>query len=34
MGTIGLNASQMLIGQGQRKIRDPYLVTLFLLMEI
>ena len=22
MGTIGLNASQMLIGQGQRKIGD------------
>ena len=34
MGTIGLNASQMLIGQGQRKIRDPYLVTVFLLVEI
>ena len=34
MGTVGLNASQMLIGQGQRKIGDPHLVTVFLLVEI
>ena len=34
MGTIGLNASQMLIGQGQKKIGDPHLVTVFLLVEI
>ena len=34
MGTIGLNASQILIRQGQRKIRDPHLVTVFLLVEI
>ena len=34
MGTIGLNASQMLIEQGQRKIGDPHLVTVFLLVEI
>ena len=34
MGIIGLNASQMLIGQGQRKIGDPHLVTVFLLVEI
>ena len=34
MGIIGLNASQMLIGQGQRKIEDPHLVTVFLLVEI
>ena len=34
MGIIGLSASQMLIGQGQRKIGDPHLVTVFLLVEI
>ena len=34
MSTIGLNASQMLIRQGQRKIGDPHLVTVFLLVEI
>ena len=30
MGTIELNVSQMLIGQSQRKIGDPHLVTVFL----
>ena len=34
LGIIGLSASQMLIEQGQRKIGDPHLVTLFLLVEI
>ena len=34
MGIIGLNASQMLIGQGKGKIGDPHLVTVFLLVEI
>ena len=34
MGTIRLNASQMMIRQGQRKIGDPNLVTVFLLVEI
>ena len=33
-GIIGLSASRMLIRQGQRKIRDPHLVTVFLLVEI
>ena len=34
MGTIGLDASQMLIEQGPRNIGDPHLVTVFLLVEI
>ena len=29
-----LSASHMLIGQGQRKIGDPHLITVFLLVEI
>ena len=34
MVIIELSASQMLIGHDQRKIRDPHLVTMFLLVEI
>ena len=29
-----VNASQMLIGKGQRKIGDPHLIIVFLLVEI
>ena len=34
MGTIGMSVSNMLIGQGQRKIGDPHLVIVFLLVKI